>query len=118
MIIKHGSALNLPYETRDPNSFQKLVAKLLYVVKCNEKIYKILFFKTKGLREKVYACKGVNIRVFFKQIRVRDHLSDLELRLQQPVLAIDQCKVPLAWKKSRFILSVQDVEACEKCSPI
>jgi hypothetical protein len=118
LIIKHGSALNIPYETRDPGSFQKLIAKSLYIVKCDEQTYKIMLFKAKGLREKIYACKGIDIRVSFRPIRIRDHLSDLGLRLHQPVLTIDQCKIPLVWKKSRFILGVQDVEACEKCRPI
>jgi len=107
--------LTLPYQSRDPLAVRDMIRRAVFVLSCDGGEERALIFLVKGLRDRIIACKGLEVFVRFEEMSTSDSLSGLTLRLRRPVLYIDDCRVRFMWKKSRFVLDVNEVIKCTRC---
>ncbi len=74
-----------------------------------------MYFVEEGIKRRIIECRGSSISVEFTKAHVRDEMSGLDLDTILPVIVIDDCRISPRWRRSRFILRLDDVLSCKKC---
>ncbi|KSW11890.1 hypothetical protein CF15_03565 [Pyrodictium occultum] len=117
--VEKGGVLEIPYDTRDLQAFSQVLRRRISRVKAGGREHQVLILlDRKGLSRSYYVCIGSHIGLECRKRIVEDKLSGLRLWVQAPVLVIDNCRVELEWRGSRFVLARSIVERCGRCRRI
>ena len=110
-VLKRGSELALPYRSRDPKGFHRLLERA-WVLECPDGRRVLLAVSCTGFPPRRLCCLASEVALRLERVRVYDRLSGLTLTLQAPVILLDGCEVRSEWDGSRFKIECEALRRC------